>query len=448
MTTTHSSRTGDPAPAKPYLEQYDRLKAHLPGVALSWVRDLREQGRNRFAELGFPTRKVEAWKYTNLTPLERIAFQPAKPAAADVHFDLLPHTGSGPRLVFVDGFFRADLSSRDHLPAGVELLGLAEALGAHAGLARADLVSEHLGQLALSDEQRFVALNTAFLADGAVVRVARGVTAPEPIALVFVSLGSDTEPTAFHPRTLLIAEPQSKVVVVEHHVSLGSGATFANHAAEVFVGEGATLRHYKLQREGAEAFHLSNTTVTVGKDACYDNFILTTGARLARNEVHVTLGGGATGHLNGAYMIGGNQHCDTTTVIEHREPHGTSREVYKGAIDGDARGVFQGKIIVHPNAQKTDGHQINRALLLSDTAGVDAKPELEIHADDVKCSHGATVGELADEALFYLRARGIPKDEARGLLIAAFLSEALDEISEAPIRDAFKAHVSGWLSQR
>ncbi|HEY0833151.1 MAG TPA: Fe-S cluster assembly protein SufD [Azospirillum sp.] len=447
MTVTHSPRTGDLAATKPYLDQYDRLKADLPGAALSWLRDLREQGRDRFAELGFPTTKVEAWKYTNLRALEKIAFQPAKPATAGVHFDVLPTVraagDAGPRLVFVDGFFRADLSSRSGLPAGVELRGLADALTANP-----ELVGEHLGGLAMSDEQRFVALNTAFLADGAVVRVGRGVEVEQPIELVFVSLGTDDAPTAFHPRTLLIAEPQSKAVVVEHHIGLGAGATFANHVAEVFVGEGATLRHYKVQREGTEAFHLSNTAVRVGKDACYDNFILTTGARLSRNEVRTALGVGATCHVSGAYMVRGQQHCDTTTVIEHCEPHGTSREVYKGAIDDHARAVFQGKIVVHPGAQKTDGHQLNRALLLSDTAEIDAKPELEIYADDVKCSHGATAGELADEALFYLRARGIPKEEARGLLIAAFLAEAMDEIPEEPIREAFQGFVSGWLAAR
>ncbi|WP_448188167.1 Fe-S cluster assembly protein SufD [Azospirillum sp. sgz301742] len=443
MTVTHSPRYGDPAPAQPYLEQYDRVKGELPGAALSWVRELREQGRSRFAQLGFPTTKVEAWKYTSLKTLEKVAFQPAKPAAASVHFDVLPHVGNGPRLVFVDGFFRADLSSTAGIPAGVELLGLADAL-----TRRPDLVGEHLGRLAVSDEQRFVALNTAFLADGAVVRIGRGVEVAEPIELVFVSLGSEDGPVAFHPRTLLIAEPQSKAVVVEHHIGLGVGATFANHVAEAYVGEGAILRHYKVQREGSEAFHLSNSVAKVGKDACYDNFILTTGARLARNEVRVALGQGSSCNVNGAYMIGGHQHCDTTTVIEHKEPHGTSREVYKGAIDDHGRAVFQGKIVVHPGAQKTDGHQLNRALLLSDTAEIDSKPELEIYADDVKCSHGATAGELADEALFYLRARGIPKDEARALLIAAFLAEALDEIPEEPIREAFQGFVTGWLSAR
>lgn len=438
-----SPRTGDRAAAQPYLDQYERVKGELPGAALSWVRDLRELGRGRFAELGFPTPRVEAWKYTSLKTLETVAFQPARPAAAGVHFDVLPHVGKGPRLVFVDGFLRADLSTTDGLPSGVTLTGLARAL-----TTAPDLVGEHLGRLAVSDEQRFVALNTAFLADGAVVRIGRGVDVAEPIELVFVSLGADDGAVAFHPRTLLIAEPQSRATVIEHHLGLGTGATFANHVAEAYVGDGAILRHYKVQREGAEAFHLSNCVATVGRDATYDNFILTTGARLSRNEVRVALGRGASCAVNGAYMIGGRQHCDTTTVIEHREPNGTSREVYKGAIDGHGRAVFQGKIVVHPNAQKTDGHQLNRALLLSDTAEIDAKPELEIHADDVKCSHGATAGELADEALFYLRARGIPKDEARGLLIGAFLAEALEEIPDETVRDAFHGFVTGWLGTR
>ena len=236
--------------------------------------------------------------------------------------------------------------------------------------------------------------------------------------------------------------------MIEHHVGLGIGATFANHVAEAYVGEGAILRHYKVQREGAEAFHLSNSVAKVGKDACYDNFILTTGARLARNEVRVALGLGSSCNVNGAYMIGGHQHCDTTTVIEHREPHCTSREVYKGVIDDTARAVFQGKILVRHGAQKTDGYQQNRALLLSDTAEIDAKPELEIYADDVKCSHGATAGELDDEALFYLRARGIDKETARGLLIGAFLAEALEEIPEESVREAFQGIIAGWQNAR
>ncbi|WP_035691624.1 Fe-S cluster assembly protein SufD [Azospirillum halopraeferens] len=449
MATTHSTPTGDTAAARPYLDQIDRLKGELPGAALSRVRELRRDGRERFAALGVPTVRQEAWKYTSLRPLEKVAFEPATAAAAaGTHIDVLPTVRpagqTGPRLVFVNGRLRADLSSTDGLPDGVVLTGLADALSSHA-----DFVGERLGRLANADEHPLVALNTAVLADGPVLHIPRGVVLDDPIELVFVSAAADGRATVFHPRTLIVADPLSKAVVIEHHVGPGGAPTFANHTAEVFVGEGATLRHYKVQREQTDAFHVSHAAATVCRDACYDNFILTSGARLSRNEVHAVLDGtGASCHVSGAYLVTGEQHCDTTTLIDHARPYGTSREVYKGAIDERARAVFQGKIIVRPGAQKTDGHQLNRALLLSDTAEIDSKPELEIYADDVKCSHGATAGELDDEALFYLRSRGIPKEEARGLLIASFLAEAIDEIPEEPVRDAFAAIATGWLAAR
>lgn len=437
--------TGTETPS-PYLDLIDRAKGDLPGAALSWVRDLRAQGRAGFAAAGLPTVKAEAWKYTNLRALEKIVFEPATDAAAATHFDVLPTIrtdgAAGPRLVFVDGRLRADLSSLDGLPEGVSLTGLAAGLSGDD-----DLLADHLGKLAPLDQSSLAALNTAFLADGPVLRVCRGVTVEPVIELVFVTLGAGDRPTAFHPRTLIVMEPNAKATVVEHHVGLGTGTTLANHVAEVFVGDGANLDHYKVQREGLDAYHIATTAARIGRDASYINFILTTGARLARNEVWTELAGtGATCHVSGGYLVRGEQHCDTTTVIDHAAPHGTSREVYKGAIDGRARAVFQGKIIVHPGAQKTDGHQLNRALLLSDTAEIDAKPELEIYADDVKCSHGATAGELDDTALFYLRARGIDRETARSLLTAAFVAEAIDEIPEEPVRAAFQAIVDGWLA--
>lgn len=453
MATTSPTRSTaprgfDPATARPFLEQFDRLKADLPGGSLSWVRDLREQGRARFAELGFPTVKNESWRYTNLRALDKLAFQPAIAAETGVSFDVLPTVRvdgtSGPRLVFVDGRFRAELSSTAGLPAGVQLLNLADAL-AH----KPDLVGEHLGRLATPDELPLVALNTAFLADGPLLHVPQGIEVAEPVELVFVSVGSDEHPTAFHPRTLIVAEDNSRVVIVEHHVGLGAGATLSNGVGEVFVGANASVHHYKVQREQANAFHLSHTAAKVGGHGVYDNFILTTGARLSRNEVHSTFGGEHGDiHVSGAYMVRGDQHVDTSTFIDHAVPNCTSREVYKGVIDDSARAVFQGKILVRPGAQKTDGYQQNRALLLSDTAEIDAKPELEIYADDVKCSHGATAGELDDQQLFYLRARGIDKDTARGLLIGAFLAEALDEIPEEGVREAFQACVSSWQNAR
>lgn len=429
----------------PYLALIDRAKDGLPGAALSWVRDLRAQGRERFAADGLPTVKKEAWKYTNLRALEKIAFDPAGDGAA-AHFDVLPTIRAagetGPRLVFVDGRLRADLSSLDGLPAGVTLAGLAAGLSADD-----DLLADHLGKLAPLDQAPLAALNTAFLADGAVLRVGRGVTVEPVIELVFVTLGDEARPTAFNPRTLIVVETNAKATVVEHHVGLGTGTTLANHVTEVFVADGATLGHYKAQREAMGAYHIATTAARVGRDASYINFILTTGAKLSRNEVWTELAGtGATCHVSGGYLVRGDQHCDTTTVIDHAAPHGTSREVYKGAIDGRARAVFQGKIIVRPGAQKTDGHQLNRALLLSDAAEIDAKPELEIYADDVKCSHGATAGELDDTALFYLRARGIDRDTARALLTAAFVAEAIDEIPDEPVRTAFQTVVDGWLA--
>ncbi|OYD85089.1 Fe-S cluster assembly protein SufD [Azospirillum brasilense] len=447
-TLTKAPRGYDPAAAKPFLEQFDRVKDGLPGAGLSWLNELRSQGQARFAELGLPTVKNESWRYTNLRALDKLAFQPAAKTGEAVRFDVLPTVradgATGPRLVFVDGRFRAELSSTAGLPAGVELLNLADAL-----TRKPDLVAEHLGRIAAPDDRTLVALNTAFLADGPVLHVPRGVTVDETIELVFVSVGSEAQPTAFHPRGLIVAEAESRAVIVEHHVGLGSCTTLSNGVTEVFVGEGASVHHYKVQREHAESFHLSHTAAKVAGKGVYDNFILTIGAKLSRNEVNSVLDGeeGDT-HVSGAYMVRGGQHVDTTTFIDHAKPCCTSREVYKGVIDDQARAVFQGKIIVRPDAQKTDGYQQNRALLLSDTAEIDAKPELEIYADDVKCSHGATVGELDDDQLFYLRARGIDKAAARGLLIGAFLSEALEEIAEESVRDAFQSYVADWQNAR
>ncbi|MFP5515263.1 MAG: Fe-S cluster assembly protein SufD [Alphaproteobacteria bacterium] len=443
---TYSTRGADPATATAFLAPLDEMGAGLPGSGLSWLNDLRAAGRERFAAVGLPTIRNESWRYTNLRDLAKVSFQPAAPAAAVI--DLLPTVRpegqDGPRLVFVDGCFRADLSSVEDLPPGVELLSIAAALNSHG-----DLLADHIGRLAAADDRPLVALNSAYLADGAVLHVPAGVQVERPVELVFVSVGTDSQATSCHPRTLLIAEAGSKAVVVEHHVGRGAGTTLSNHVTEVFVGEGATLHHYKSQREGGGAIHLSHIAATVATGGCYDNFILTTGAKLSRNEVVSRLDGTeARTHVSGGYMVRGTQHADTTTVIVHAQPNGTSREVYKGVIDDTARAVFQGKITVCPDAQKTDGYQLNRALLLSDGAEIDSKPELEIHADDVKCSHGCTAGELDDDALFYLRARGIDRDTAQGLLIGAFLSESLEEIAEESIRDAFQGIVAGWLEEQ
>ena len=283
------------------------------------------------------------------------------------------------------------------------------------------------------------------MADGLVLRLARDVRVATPIEVIYIA-AADQAPLACHPRTLILLEPGAHATLIEHHISLGDQATLSNGVTEVHLKDGATLHHYKMQAEGPEAFHLNTLHALVERDAHYDTFEMTLGAQLSRNEISVRLvGPGANCHVNGAYLMRGKQHCDTTTVIEHLAPHTSCREVFKGVLDDRSRAVFQGRIVVHPGAQKADGHQLTKTMLLSDQAEIDAKPELEIYADDVKCSHGATAGELDKQALFYLRARGIPEAQARSILVEAFLSETIDAIAAEDLCPAFLASIADWL---
>ncbi len=428
--------------ALPYTEQYSALKGALPGGDLPWLADLREAGIGAFRATGLPNPKMEAWKYTNLRPLEKLAFTPAATdrPGPDRLPSLLPAGASNHRLVFVNGRFRPDLSMVTRLPLGVRLGSLADHLRDGGGS-----VEEFLGQLGSEADQPLFDLNTAMMQDGLVLRVGRGVAIDSPIEVIYLS-DSDQGAVSHHPRNLIVLEEDSKAVLIEHFVSAGKAPSLANIATEISLGRGSLLHHYKMQAEGAEAFHLSTVNGVVGRDAHYDGFAMALGARLSRNEVSLRLTGeGARCHLNGAYMMRGTQHCDNTTVIEHCVPHTSCREVFKGVLDDEARAVFQGRIVVHPGAQQTDGHQLSKAMLLSDRAEIDAKPELEIYADDVKCSHGATAGDLDHDALFYLRARGLPEARARALLIEAFLTEAVEAIAAEDLCPAFLASIADWL---
>ncbi|MCK4868152.1 MAG: Fe-S cluster assembly protein SufD, partial [Alphaproteobacteria bacterium] len=254
---------------------------------------------------------------------------------------------------------------------------------------------------------------------------------------------------AFHPRNLVVAGKGSRATLIESHIGAGEGSYFSNSITDIQVARGATLTHAKLQDEGPKAFHVALVRVCIGDEACYDNFVLHRGAELARNEVHARIDGtGAECRLNGAYLGANRQHMDNTTVIEHKAPGSSSSEVFKGALDGRARGVFQGRIVVHRDAQQTEGNQLNKTLLLSRDAEMDTKPELVIYADDVKCSHGATIGELDDAALFYLRSRGIDEATARDILVSAFLNEAVEELRDPTLADAFRARIEGWVDAR
>ena len=426
----------EPIGAEPWLEQYAAARATLPGAGLPWLAELREAGRDRFAVLGLPTNKLEAWKYTSLRPLSRIPFGPAPAPAAVLAPALLPDSH---RIVFVNGRLEPEQSRLDQLPNGLYLSGLAQTLAS-----APELVQEDLGKVGGLNGHPMLALNTALMTDGLVLKISRNVLIETPIEVVYVTTAQEGSP-ALHPRNLIVAEAGSQATVIEHHIG-GSTTYMINGAAEIVLGDGATLHHYKVQEEGREAYHLFLNQVRIGREATYDSFVLSSGGRLARNQIEAAIEGpGAECRLNGAYMGRGRQHLDHTSLIDHAAPNARSRQVYHGVLDGQSRGVFQGQILVRQVAQKTDGYQLNRALLLSDGAEIDSKPNLEIYADDVKCSHGATVGDLDPNSLFYLRARGIPEAEARGLLIGAFLGEVIDALPVEAVHELLRARVETWL---
>jgi Fe-S cluster assembly protein SufD len=429
---------GEPAAAeRGFAEAYAALQERAGGQP-DWLRALREQAFERFDADGLPDRRVEGWRWTDLRPLARTAFAAATPHDDPIAWDA--RTDPFDRLagwsaVLVDGFLRRDLSRLDGLPDGVALVSLREA-----GAGVLDLGRPTVGPI---DR-----LNAALLTDGIVLRIARDARPPRPIHIVHLHTERDA-PTAFHARVALIAEPGADATVLESHIGLGAGAYLANPVTHVSVGAGAVLRHYIRQEEGPAAFHLAARHAVIERDARYESFLLAVGARLSRHEAEIRLAApGAQLVLDGAYLMAGKQLFDATTIIAHDAPDGSSREVFKGVVDDEAKGVFQGRIAVAQDAQRIDAHQLHRALLLSQGAEVDTKPELEIFADDVKCSHGAAIGQIDADALFYLRARGIPQDEARALLVGAFVGEAIGTIAHEEVRAALDARVAAWLAAR
>jgi Fe-S cluster assembly protein SufD len=320
-------------------------------------------------------------------------------------------------------------------------LSFAEALKS-----RPELLESALGKAPGLAGHPFAALNAAFAVDGYVLHIAPDTRNEAPIEILWIGSGAD-KPPVYHPRNLVVLGRSAHATIIEHHVGLCIGSYFSDSVTEISLAEGALLRHCKVQEESREAFHIATTGAHLAEGAHYDSFVFSLGGRLARNEIHVALNGRrANCRLNGAYLGRGEQIVDHTTFIDHITPETTSKELYKGVLDGRARGVFQGKIVVRPGAQKTDGQQMNRALLLSDKAEINSKPELEINADDVKCSHGATAGELDDASLFYLRSRGIPEAEARRLLVEAFLGEVVDAVALAGMRLTLEHNITRWMA--
>lgn len=396
----------------------------------SQVADLRTQGFSRFSALGFPTTKLERWRFTNVAAIASSDFRLGEAeeveSSAVASYEL--EGVVGPQLVFVNGRFNAALSRTDDLPPGVEIGSLAEAL-----TSKPETVLGHLGSLAPFNSQPFTALNTAFLHDGAVVHVSDHAIIEMPVHLLFLT--TDTPDQMNHPRVLVIAGENSQVRVVESYVGLGNARYFTNAVTEVVVRDSAIVDHYKLTRDSAAAYHVGSTHVRLGRSSSFSSHSITLGGELVCNDVDAELmGEGGECTLNGLYLVDARRLVDNHTTIRHMNPHCASHELYKGILNDKARGVFNGKIIVAIDAQKTDAKQTNKALLLSEDAQINTKPELEIFADDVKCTHGATVGQLDEDALFYLRSRGLELDQARSVLIHAFASDLLQRITIDSIR--------------
>jgi len=421
-----------------YLKGFGEIASANGTSAPDWVRSLKLSAITRFEALGFPTTKNEDWHFTSVAPIAEREFDLLAPPADKVTAaQLEPFTFGATdwhTLVFVNGRYDASLSSAEALPDGVTLLPLARA---YEELPL--LVEQYLGKVAAYEGQTFTALNTAFLDDGAVLHVAREVEVARPIHLLFVSDASAGAGTS-QPHNLIVLDRFAKATVIESYAGIGDGSYFTNVVTEAVVGDGATLTHLKLQRESAKAYHVGTVDVRQARDSHLMQFSFATGAALSRTNIYTELRGeGCGATLNGLYLGDGEQHIDHQTRIEHVEPNCYSREHYKGILDGAAHGVFNGKVFVHPAAQKTDGKQTNNTLLLSEKAQIDTKPQLEIFADDVKCTHGATVGRLDETALFYMKSRGVSAEAARRLLTYAFAADVLETIEIPAVRDGLEA---------
>jgi Fe-S cluster assembly protein SufD len=425
-----------------YLKGFEAFSRNGGAAAPQWARSLRLSAITRFEELGFPSSRNEDWHFTSVAPIAERDFAPLTSATSRVSAaQLAPYTfgASGwHTLVFVNGRYDASLSSAAGLPDGVSVLPLAQAYDE-----LPLLLEQHVGRIASIDAHTFTALNTAFINDGAVVHVGKDVEVAHPIHLVYVSDENAVNGIA-QPRNLIVLDRFAKATVIESYVTVapGIGPYFTNAVTEATLGDGATLTHLKLQRESARAYHVGTLDVRQARDSHLVSFSFAIGAALSRTNVYTELRGeGCGATLNGLYLGDDRQHIDHQTRIEHVAPNCYSRELYKGILDGASHGVFNGKVYVHPAAQKTDGKQTNNTLLLSERAQIDTKPQLEIFADDVKCTHGATVGRLDETSLFYMKSRGINARTARELLTYAFAADVLETIELAEVREGLEAAV-------
>ena len=412
-----------------------------------WLASFRQTELARFSEMGLPTVKDEDWRFTNLAHLADLSFQPAsRPKGGNLTREILARLPfselDGSRLVFVNGHFSPELSSVAEQEDGVKIMSLVDAV-----VSEPELLERHFFRLVREKATPFASLNAALFQDGAFIHIPEGRKAAGPVHLVYLSI-PDAFAEATYPRSLIIAEPGTSLTITESYLSVGAARHLTNSVAELVVGDNATVEYLKFQDESALGFHLGTIAVSAGRESKLRLHSMAFGGKLSRTNIEATLAGeGAECVLNGLYLVGDEQLADHHMIVDHAVPHGTSHEFFNGILAGKAKGVFHGRIIVRPGAQKTDAKQTNKNLLLSDDATVDTKPQLEIYADDVKCTHGATVGQLSDEAVFYLRSRGIPLEKARQMLIYAFAGEIIDRIHWEPLRHELNERVWNRLEE-
>ena len=429
--------------AQNYVESFGQIVKSGRDRQPSWLQTLRQGGFDRFSATGFPTPRDEDWRFTNISAIVQTNFQlnhnghglPTKQQVESYRI-----AGAVCQLTFGDGRFLPQISSPTALPKGVTVAGLGAQLAN-----KPQQVEPHLGRYLNTQRDPFAALNTAFLEDGGFVHIGKNTVLEEPIHLLFVSTAHET-PMMSHPRNLIVVEEGSQATIIEEYVSLGGVEALCNTATELVVGDNAVVSHYMIEREGVETFNVSTLRMEQGRNASIASHSVLIGGALVRNNVHPLLAGeGSECLINGLFIGNGSQHLDNYMLVEHAQPHCASRQFYNGILDGSAHGVFPGRIVVHKDAQKTDAKQTNRNLLLSDRAQIDTKPQLEIYADDVKCTHGATIGQIEENPLFYLRSRGIDEASARRLLLLAFASECLDRMKEGPARNHVETLIHAHL---
>lgn len=418
----------------PYVAEFEPFAREQADADPEWLRKLRKAAIGSFQKTGFPTLKNEDWKHTNVAPIVRTPFRFEPGAEAPrVPGDLIEAYTFGvlkcSQLVFVNGRFAPKLSYLRWLPEGVRVRSIQEVLHFDP-----KVLERELGRHAAFDKNAFTALNTAFMQDGAFVHVPKGGIVEEPIHLLYVSTSQDPASISY-ARNLILMEDGSQATIIESYVGLDRGAYFTNAVTEIRMGNGALLDHYKMQRESEAAYHFSNTGVLQGRGSTVTSTSFNLGGGIVRNDTNTLFADeGGNLALNGLYLLHGTQQCDNHTFIDHATPNCTSLEMFKGILDARSRGIFYGKILVRKDAQKTNARQTNRNLLLSHEAFADSTPGLEILADDVKCAHGSTVGQLDENAIFYLRSRGIDEEAARTLLTYAFAAEIINQVKVASMR--------------